>query len=251
MVSIYPGSRRNILSLLLLIFVPATIVSGQNFTDLPPLLYNQLDPLSQNQDTNVELINGRDEKKSLGTAFFLSLMLPGLGEAYVGKTGYTKVFLSIEAVGWGLFIANEIQVSSRREDYINFASQHAGVSQDGKNDQYWIDIGKYDNIFGFNEQRRRDRNVGAIYTENSINYWWWDGESNRLSYDWQRIRATEIEERRTFIIGGIILNHLVSAINALRVARIHNREIDELGWRLDMDFDPAYGQLSLGLSKSF
>ena len=81
MVSIYPGNRRSILSLLLLIFVPATIVSGQNFTDLPPLLYNQLDPLSQNQDTNVELINSQHEKKSLGTAFLLSLMLPGLGEA--------------------------------------------------------------------------------------------------------------------------------------------------------------------------
>ncbi len=250
MVSIYPGKKYSFLSLLL-IFVIGSAVSAQEFNELPPLLYNQLDPVNHNQDSDIELGNIEKEKKSVSGAFFLSLVIPGLGEAYVGRTGYTKVFLSIEAVGWGLYAANEIQASSRREDYRNFAAQHAGVIQSGKEDQYWIDIGKYDNIFDFNEQRRRDRDVNAIYTENSTNYWKWDDESNRLSYDGRRINATEIQERRTFIIGGIILNHLVSAINALRVARQYNRELDELGWRLDMDFDPGYGQLSLGVSKSF
>jgi hypothetical protein len=224
---------------------------SQDFNNPPPLLVNQLEPLPFEQETDVELVNGHKEKKSVSTAFFLSLMLPGLGEAYVGKTGYTKVFLSLEAVGWGLFIANEIQVESRREDYRNFATQHAGIVDQSKSEQYWIDIGKFNTIYDYNEQRRRDRNIAAIYDENAANFWQWDQVSNRLSYDWRRIRAKEIEDRRTFIIGGIILNHLVSAINALRVARIHNREVDELSWRFDMDFDPTYGQLSLGVSKSF
>ena len=250
MALISPGNKSVLLSIMLILIL-GSVVSGQSFNDPPPLLYNKLTPLGQNQDSDIELTNPQLEKKSIGTAFFLSLMLPGLGEAYVGKTGYTKVFLSIEAVGWGLFIANEIQVASRSEDYKNYASQHANLLQSGKDDQYWIDIGKYDNIYNFNEQRRRDRNIDAIYTENSDYFWQWDDKSSRLTYDARRIGATELEERRTFIIGGIILNHLVSAINALRVARIHNRELEEMGWRLDMDYDPAYGELSLGISKSF
>jgi hypothetical protein len=250
MASISRGKRPVLLSIIL-ILIFGSVVNGQSFDDPPPLLYNKLTPLGQNQDSDIALTNQQLEKKSIGTAFFLSLMLPGLGEAYVGKTGYTKVFLSIEAVGWGLFIANEFQVASRREDYKNYASQHANLLQSGKDDQYWIDIGKYDNIYSFNEQRRRDRNIDAIYTENSDYFWQWDDKSSRLSYDGRRIGAAELEERRTFIIGGIILNHLVSAINALRVARIYNRELEEMGWRLDMDFDPTYGELSLGISKSF
>jgi hypothetical protein len=250
MASISPGNKTLFLSVIVILIL-GSAVSGQSFNDPPPLLYNKLAPLGQNQDSDIELTNQHLEKKSIGTAFFLSLMLPGLGEAYVGRTGYTKVFLSIEAVGWGLFVANEIQVASRREDYKNYASQHANLSQSGKDDQYWIDIGKYDDIFSFNEQRRRERNIDALYTENSDYFWQWDEKSSRLSYDGRRIGAAELEERRTFIIGGIILNHLVSAINALRVARIHNRELEEIGWRLDMDFDPHYGELSLGISKSF
>ena len=250
MASISPGNKPVLLSIILILIL-GSMVSGQNFNDPPPLLYNKLTPLGQNQDSDIELTSQQLEKKSIGTAFFLSLMLPGLGEAYVGKTGYTKVFLSIEAVGWGLFVANEIQVASRSEDYKNYASQHANLLQSGKDEQYWIDIGKYDNIYSFNEQRRRDRNIDAIYTENSEYFWQWDDKSSRLSYDGRRIGTAELEERRTFIIGGIILNHLVSAINALRVARIHNRELEEMGWKLDMDFDPTYGELSLGISKSF
>ena len=250
MALIYPG-KSMVVVLIFFIFLPGAIVSGQQFNELPPLLYNQLDPPVLNQESDVDLADGQFEKKSVSSAFFLSLLLPGLGEAYVGRTGYTKVFMSIEVVGWGLFVANEVQAASRREDYRNFAAQHAGVLQSGKTDQYWIDIGKYNNIFDFNEQRRRDRDVAAIYAENSENFWRWDSKANRLSYDGKRITTSEIEERRTFIIGGIILNHLISAINALRVARQHNRNIDEMGWRLDMDFDPTYGQLSLGLSKSF
>jgi len=251
MESTLPG-KIELRALLLILLCSYAFLPAQDFNDPPPLKYNQLsktEPVIQ--DAAIVSGNPVPEEKSVSSAFFLSLLLPGLGEAYVGETGYTKVFMSIEAVGWGMFIATDLQVSSRKQDYENFAVQHAGVISSGKDDQYWIDIGKYDNIWEFNEQRRRDRDIDAIYPETSANYWRWDQYANRLKYDEYRIGASQIEERKTFIVGGIILNHLVSAINALRLARAHNREVGQLSWRFDSGIHAGFSGLSLGISKSF
>jgi len=191
------------------------------------------------------------EKKSVSQAFFYSLLLPGMGEAYVGKYNYTKFFLSVEVIGWGLYVANRMQVKSREQDYKNFATQHAGVNSASKEDQYWIDIGKFDNIYEYNEQRRRERDINAIYEENTINYWRWDNYDNRLFYDGQRIETREIERREVFIIGAIVLNHLVSAINALRLAKAYNKGIEQLSWNINMNVYPSSQQFYLSLIKSF
>lgn len=203
------------------------------------------------QEKSIDLAFRPDEKKSVAKAFFLSLLLPGTGEAYVGKTVYTKIFMSIELAGWGLFVANSINVNKREEDYQNYAAEHAGLADQDKPDQYWIDIGKFDNTYLYNEQRRRDRNVDAIYPENAPYFWQWDNHANRLYYDGYRIETRRIEDRKTYIIGGILLNHIVSAINALRVARAYNREMEELGWRFDFNYDPYAGAAALTFQTSF
>jgi len=203
------------------------------------------------QENSIDLSPKPLEKKSVSKAFFLSLLLPGTGEAYVGRTVYTKIFMSIELAGWGLFVANRINVSKREEDYKNYAAEHAGLAGQERTDQYWIDIGKFDNLYLYNEQRRRDRNVDAIYPENPGFMWQWDSQTNRLYYDGYRIETRQIDERKTYIIGVILLNHVVSAINALRVARAHNREIEELGWRMDFDYDPYAGAAAFKFQTSF
>ena len=58
-------------------------------------------------------------KKSVAKAFFLSLILPGLGEAYTGNFAYTKIFLSTETIGWGLAVANILRTDLKVDDYKN------------------------------------------------------------------------------------------------------------------------------------
>lgn len=191
------------------------------------------------------------ERKSPSKAFFYSLILPGTGEAYVGEEFQSKLFLGLELVGWGLVIANMINVNLRESDYKNLAAQQANVLQQGKANQYWIDIAKFDNIYEYNEERRRDRDIDALYPENRYYYWQWDNESNRLGYDAYRIETREIENRRLYYFAAIALNHLVSAINALRLANSYNRQLDEQSMNLGFNYNPRMGEFSFSIQKSF
>ena len=191
------------------------------------------------------------ERKSSSRAFFYSLILPGTGEAYVGEKTQSKIFLGIEIVAWGLVVANMINVNMRQDDYKNFAVQHAFVERSGKNDQYWIDVGKFDTIFEYNEERTRERDIHALYPENRFWFWSWDNTENRFKYDAHRIETREIEQNRLYFFAAIALNHLVSAINALRLANSYNRKLDELSIKFNIDYNPMYNQFSFSLHKSF
>jgi hypothetical protein len=252
MVLTYPGKPGIFLIFLLFSILLTVPLNAQEITSHSPINWNKnlYSPSEQNFDS-FEFEPEKREKKSVSKAFFYSLLIPGMGESYVGKYGYTRLFLSLEVLGWSLFAANRINVVNREEDYQNFAIQHAAINRQGKGDQYWIDIGKYETIFQHNEQRRRERDLEGIYEENAINYWRWDSDANRLFYDKQRIETREIERNEVFIVGAIVLNHLVSAINALRLAKAYNKQIDQLSWNFNMDFSPSNQKFFFTFSKTF
>lgn len=193
----------------------------------------------------------RSERKSPSRAFFSSLILPGTGESYVGNETQGKIFFGIEIVGWGLVIANIINVTMRQNDYQNYAVQHGVLDRVGKDDQFWIDIGKYDSIFMYNEQRLRERDLEALYPENHFWFWQWDNPANRFLYDSKRIKTRDIEQNRLYFFAVIALNHLVSAVNALRLANAYNRQLDELSLKFNINYNPVHNRFLFSLQKSF
>ena len=61
--------------------------------------------------------------KSTRKAFFLSLLLPGLGETYVGsKRGI--LFLGVEALSWWMYITKTNEGKDLEEDYERFADMY-------------------------------------------------------------------------------------------------------------------------------
>ena len=207
--------------------------------------------LNVGKKSEPELNIQNSEKKSVGKAFFLSLLLPGSGESYLEKKNYTKFFFSIETLCWGLYAANKFRVKWKKEDFKNFAVQHANINRNGKDDQYWIDLSFSDNIYAHNEKKQKERYIDAIYEVNDLNYWQWDSQENRFYYDHMRVESRKVERRDVYIIGGIVLNHIVSAINALRLARKYNRKIKELGWNCNFQMDTLEGIAIVSFSKNF
>lgn len=254
--SILPGKNKILLSVIYCSLIIALPAMAQDSTISIPFNEGSKYTLSQLwlEKENISFQEedmDSPEKKSVSRAFFSSLLLPGTGEAYVGEKTQSKIFLGIEIVAWGLVVANMINVNMRQDDYKNFAIQHASVIRNGKGDQFWIDIGKYDTIFEYNEQRIRERDIDALYPEDRFWFWNWDNTENRFFYDAERIETREIEQNRLYFFAAIALNHVISAINALRLANSYNRKLDELSLKFNVGYNPMHQQFSLSLQKSF
>lgn len=197
---------------------------------------------------------GAPLKKSVGKALLYSLILPGAGEFYVDEPGFGKLFLGIEILAWSSFLFNDHYFSSLQKDYKSYARLHAGVAQNSKNAQYWIDIGKFDDIYAYNDQRRRDRRIDAIYEESPNTIWNWDSKDNRFKYDAKRLKAVDIKNREVYFITTILLNHIVSAINAVRLTRKYNRNLasQTFEYRFVLNtVDPYNKYFGIALAKSF
>ena len=74
------------------------------------------------QSNGTRAVSG--DRKSPTKAFFLSLLLPGLGEAYAGNYLRAGVFLGIEAVGWTAWGIYDGKGKSKRDEFIAIQAEH-------------------------------------------------------------------------------------------------------------------------------
>ncbi|MBN1967833.1 MAG: hypothetical protein JXR48_13085 [Candidatus Delongbacteria bacterium] len=148
--------------------------------------------------------------------FFKSLLLPGWGEYELGYKNGTKFFAITEigliASALGFYLYSD----SKTDEYKDFARTHAGIPSGSIHDGYWINIGNYNNIDEYNTEKTRIGQADLRYDSNMA--WHWDSESSRKRYDKIRISAASSEDYTYYLIGGVLLNHLISGINASYLA---------------------------------
>ena len=122
-----------------------------------------------------------------------------------------------------LAILGSYSVAQRQEtEYKAYAAEHAGIDPIGKDRQFWVDIGNYSSLFAFNEEHLRWRDFNALYEDNDTWAWAWDSSNNRERFENTRISSDTWRLRGSFLIGGVVLNHIVSAIDALYLSKISN-----------------------------
>lgn len=175
------------------------------------------------------------ERKSVFLAAAASLVLPGMGELYAGGFSSGKYFLAAEGVLWLTYGAFTAAGDASRDDARAFAAANAGVTPEGKDDQYFVDIGNFLDINEYNEKQLRDREPERLYNASpSAGYAWaWDSDASRAAYRDQRISSDTQYNNRKFVVAAIVINHVASAINAGRAAAAYNRALDEQHGRID------------------
>jgi NDP-sugar pyrophosphorylase family protein len=150
------------------------------------------------------------------------LVLPGWGEYSLDNQIRGRIFVLSETVLL-LAILGSYSVSQRQEtEFRAYAAEHAGISPDGKDRQFWVDIGNYSSLLAFNEEHLRWRDFNALYEDNDTWAWMWNSGNNRVRFENMRIASDSWKKRGSFLIGGVVLNHIVSAIDALYLSRISN-----------------------------
>jgi hypothetical protein len=175
------------------------------------------------------------DKKEIvpGKAFLRSLILPGWGERYVGEKKSGEIFIGSEIGLWLFWGSLRLYQNWEENGMFTFATGHAGVTgAHSKSDQYLIDLGNYTSVFEYNQEQLRNRNLSGLYNA-TLDYWYWDSESSRQKYHSLRVSRDETRRNAGFVIAGVVVNHLVSAINALRLARQHNKNLTQkINWQL-------------------
>lgn len=155
----------------------------------------------------------KHDKNDRFTYFLKSLVLPGWGEYSLGKKNEALFFGSTEIALIAAAIGLDYYSGVREDDYKRYARVHAGVDNSGKDEQYWINLGNFKNVDEYNQYKTNRREFGSRY-ENAEDAWYWDSDKQRKKFDEIRISAEDAETYTYYAIGGLVLNHLASAINA-------------------------------------
>ena len=185
------------------------------------------------------------KKKSQTTAVLFSLILPGMGEWYAGDFGTGRYSLIAEATLWLTYASFQQYGAWFQSDARQFAAVHSGASLGGKNDQFFVNIGNFDNVYDYNDQKLRERDLTDVYDPAAGYFWSWDTDGDRARFRAMRVSGDEIFNNSKFVIGAVILNHIISAVDAARLVRNYNKNAGAgLGsWQLEPNLIGGTGQI--------
>jgi len=237
--------------------VPAQASQSADSTKIIPSADNQTKQMDQGKTApeadspagsgkNADL---RKNKKSVRKAFFLSLLVPGSGEYYVGQKSYTKGFAAAEVVIWSAALYNKYQGDMRRRDYIAYAAHQSGSNPDRTDDMYYQSVYEWPNSTWYNEDQWRqardlypyDPAAQQAYVADKLysseDSWDWQNYDQWYYYRGLRVKSRNALHRISYSVGAAVLNHMLSAVNAARLAKHFNKQKIKLSqtadWRLD------------------
>tara|TARA_B100000029_G_scaffold94680_1_gene84881 strand:+ start:373 stop:990 length:618 start_codon:yes stop_codon:yes gene_type:complete len=177
-----------------------------------------------------------------------SAILPGWGEAAKKNTQRSRLFFLTETVLWTATMSAYTFSAHQAKQYKSFAVAHAGIDARGKERQYWVDIGNYQDLTSHNDEHLRFRDIEALYPQGEGWEWEWDSKQNRDDFEAMRIRSDRFAHAGKFLIGGIVMNHIISAIDALYLTRLEKIEAVTLSPKVEPS---GYSSLYLQVDFNF
>jgi hypothetical protein len=201
---------------------------------------NQIPP---QEDIRLDLMTQSQARVTL----LKSLVLPGWGEHSLAKTRRGYLLNSVDALLWITFAALELHGSGLLADMKAYATTHAGIQPARKDDYFFTDIGNYDSIYEYNEQKLRYRQSAALYDQEDA-FWAWDSEASRLEFDDLRVRGNTALRNAGFAIAGLVLNRIVSVFDIILLTR--NR-LEKPDVELESFLMPLPAQMTLGIQIRF
>lgn len=185
-------------------------------------------------DTKFLLNDNIKSKKSPGQAIIYSLLLPGMGELYAEGYDSGIYFTIADGVLWGVFIGMNVYGNWQQDRYISYAQSKAGITTNNKDEDYYATIGEYLDIDRYNDEKAFERDFTAMYDRDKF-FWKWSSTEERRTYRDMWISSEQTFNDVRFVVGALILNRVISAINAVRLVSKYNNNLkDEISWNLSM-----------------
>jgi hypothetical protein len=209
--------------------------------------------LKTNYKDSIENKESVHSKKNPAISIFLSLLLPGAGHLYAGRMDVGKYFVVSEAACWLGVIGLDLYGSALQNDSRTYAAEHSGLNKNGKDDNYFSNVGGFDNIYLYNNDKLAKGQWDQLYDVNT-NYWNWDNSTNRNNFDLQRKKSVRTYDTRIIFATGLIVNRIISAISAIILTNKVNNNTSS-GIRINSEIirnaEYKYDGLKLNFFKSF
>ncbi|KAF0152045.1 MAG: hypothetical protein FD143_1413 [Ignavibacteria bacterium] len=172
------------------------------------------------------------QKKSAGLAILYSMILPGMGELYTNGYESGKYFTIAEAALWSVFTGYTLYGNWKRDNYITFAKSNAGINLDGMESNFIANVSIYVSIDDYNRTKELNREFDKTYNKNLFN-WNWANNDKRKEFRDMWSSSENAYNKVRFVVGAIVLNRVVSAINAVRLVSAYNKNLsNELSWNV-------------------
>jgi hypothetical protein len=230
------------LVLFIIIFTFSSSISFSQENDLSSINELKAKIISENSSQD-ELTYGNilpvesKSKKNAGLAIIYSLLLPGMGELYAENYNSGKYFTIAEGALWATFIGMNVYGNWQENRYKTYAQTYAGINPEGKDEDFYATIGLYTSIETYNNEKALERRYDEMLSEQKF-FWKWNSTEQRKTYRsmWTSSEQTFNDVR--FVVGAMLVNRLISAINAVRLVSSYNSELEkEVSWNVSLGLD--------------
>lgn len=180
-----------------------------------------------------------ENKKNTMLAILYSFILPGLGEYYAGDYSTGKYFTIAEVAIWGSYLGMQSYARYTEANYKNYAAANAGLTNDKKSSDFWSNIGKYNSVYDYNNEKLIMGQFNNVYDIDKF-YWSWQNNDNRLRYRTSWKSAETIKNNSKIVLATLVLNRFVSAVNAARLVARYNKGLEkDNSYNIDISYDQA------------
>ncbi len=218
------------------VLIASTCLAGDLFTEsmLNPIQQMQINSVMVDRLSMVQPLqmgNARASyqlEKSKGKAMLLSMLIPGAGQWYLGHKNWARAFFVTEVALWTGAISFDAYSKWRRDDMKTFAALHAHADINDKPSQYFVDMGNYIDIYEYNDAKQLRREFQKVYDVDEY-FWAWGSDVQQHDFEQMRISSDRARNRAIFMVGGIIANHLFSAIDAVWKTYRYNKKFHATG----------------------
>jgi len=190
----------------------------------PPLLLTQNSTLLLQQESSIS-----PKPIPPGRAFLQSLLIPGWAEWKSGAKKRARFFWITEGILAATFTGFQIYGHLRAQDYRAYGAIHAGANFTDKPERFVTNISYYTDILEYNEYQRKLRRYDLTYPLTQENWWEWDSESSMHTFNRLRIQSETAYRNAVITVGVVLMNHVISGIDAIWTARRHNKKLQANG----------------------
>lgn len=225
---------------------------SHNSEKLADLKEKILNSNAKSENISIETFTAKSNK-SPALALLFSFILPGAGHFYINRMDVGKYFLGIDAASWIGLASLNIYGDDVRDEARTFSKQHAGINNfDNKSDEYFTNIGSFDNIYDYNNDKLTRGQYELLYDVNNY-YWNWDDTQNKNIYEVQRKSSERIYNTRIVFGSILITNRIISGISALLLANKENKRNSSLNVQPELlhKKDYSFDGIRINLSKNF